>query len=133
MQDKVKLPAIGLIVLGALGALMAVWGMVAGGVDAEQLAQLDIPEEQKDMILKYAGGGGMVMSLLALALDAFVIWAGLQMMKLRAWGAAVAASIVVMIPCFTSCCCVLGLPLGIWSLVVLFNADVKKAFEGGAA
>jgi hypothetical protein len=35
-----------------------------------------------------------------------------------------------MIPCFTGCCCIPGLAVGIWSLVVLMNRDVKAAFAG---
>jgi hypothetical protein len=39
----------------------------------------------------------------------------------------------MMVPCFTGCCCLVGVPLGIWSLIVLFNKDVKQAFEAKAA
>jgi len=44
--------------------------------------------------------------------------------KLR--GLAIAGNIAAMIPC--SPCCLLGIPFGIWGLVVLLNADVKDAF-----
>jgi hypothetical protein len=36
------------------------------------------------------------------------------------------ASIFAMLPC--NPCCLLGLPIGIWALVVLSNEDVKDAF-----
>ena len=32
-----------------------------------------------------------------------------------------------MVPCLA--CCLVGLPVGIWSLVVLLNAEVKAAFK----
>jgi hypothetical protein len=32
-----------------------------------------------------------------------------------------------MIPCFG--CCLLGLPIGIWSLVTLNSAEVKSSFR----
>jgi len=40
----------------------------------------------------------------------------------------VAASIIAMIPCVSPCCC-LGLPFGIWALVVLARPAVKSAFQ----
>jgi hypothetical protein len=39
---------------------------------------------------------------------------------------ALAACIVAMVPC--SCGCFLGLPIGVWGLVLLMQDDVKKAF-----
>jgi hypothetical protein len=32
-----------------------------------------------------------------------------------------------MIPCLSPCCC-LGLPIGIWALVVLLDNNVKASF-----
>jgi hypothetical protein len=40
----------------------------------------------------------------------------------------IAASIVAMIPCVSPCCCI-GLPVGIWALVVLSKGDVKDHFN----
>ena len=40
----------------------------------------------------------------------------------------IAASIVAMIN-FGNCCCLLGIPIGIWSLVILMQPDVKAAFD----
>jgi hypothetical protein len=42
---------------------------------------------------------------------------------------AVIASVAAMLPCTVSCCCILGLPVGIWSLVVLMKPEVKQAFR----
>jgi hypothetical protein len=57
-----------------------------------------------------------------------VIFAALKMKDLTQWSLAVAASILVMIPCISPCC-LIGLPVGIWSLVVLMRPDVKAAFH----
>ena len=40
---------------------------------------------------------------------------------------AVVASIVAMIPCIGPCC-LIGIPIGIWSLVVLMKPEVQQAF-----
>jgi hypothetical protein len=39
-----------------------------------------------------------------------------------------AAAIVALIPCFSPCC-LIGLPIGIWALVVLSKPEVKSQFE----
>lgn len=39
-----------------------------------------------------------------------------------------AVSILSMVPC-VSPCCLLGLPVGIWALVVLNTPEVKQAFR----
>jgi hypothetical protein len=44
------------------------------------------------------------------------------------WTVSFIASILAMIPCFTSCCCLVGLPIGIYALVVLNKPEVKSAF-----
>jgi hypothetical protein len=51
----------------------------------------------------------------------------MKMKKLERYGLAMTASILAMLPC--SLCCVLGLPIGIWALVVLMKPEVKSAFH----
>lgn len=135
MENKVMGPAIGLIVIGILGALFSLWGVFVGGLDPEMLQEKLTAEqrEQLEPFLPYISGGNMVFSLVSLALDVFIAWAGFQMLRLKSWTAAVVASVLMMIPCFTGCCCVIGVPLGIWGLIVLFDKDVKSAFEARAA
>ena len=71
---------------------------------------------------------GTISGLISLAVGAFILVGAFKMMKLRSYGMAVAASIIAMIPCVSPCCC-LGLPFGIWALVVLSRREVKSAFE----
>jgi predicted Zn finger-like uncharacterized protein len=56
-----------------------------------------------------------------------VISGALKMKNLQSWGYALAACIVAMLPC--NACCLLGIPFGIWGLVVICRGDVKDAFE----
>jgi hypothetical protein len=133
MERKVKFPAIGLIVLGVLGVLAGLFGMIQGAVDPQQLIDAGVPEDQAELIAKYSSSGGIALNILGIAVSCFIIWAGLQMMKLKSWTACVVANILIMIPCFTSCCCLVGIPIGVWGLVQLFNADVKRAFQSPVA
>ena len=59
---------------------------------------------------------------------AVIIFASIQMLKMRMWGFALAGAIMSMINCVNLCCC-LGLPFGIWALVVLLDQEVKAAFQ----
>ncbi|HJT78087.1 MAG TPA: hypothetical protein VJ739_12860 [Gemmataceae bacterium] len=57
---------------------------------------------------------------------AMAIWAGVNMIRLRSYWLSVAGSIAIMPgACFF---CLVGLPVGIWSLVVLFRPDVSSSF-----
>lgn len=133
MQEKVKLPAIGLIVLGILGVIAALISLVSGTVDAQQFIDFGMPVDQAEQVAEALQSGGVVLPILSLAISGFIAWAGFQMMNLKSWTAAVIANVLVMIPCVTSCCCLVGIPLGIWGLVTLFNAEVRRSFAGQGA
>lgn len=131
MQDRVKLPAIGLIITAALGIGLMLLGLFAEGMTQSLYKTLQIPEEQLQRMQEMQQGGtvlNIAMTLVGIAGAAFVIYGAMQMMKLQSRTLAIVASILVMIPCFTSCCCLIGIPVGIWSLVVLMKPDVKAAF-----
>jgi hypothetical protein len=130
MQQKVKLPAIGLIVLGVLGILAAIFSLFSGTIETQQLIDANVPPEMAEQIAEGLRSGGRVLPIVSLLLSAFIAWAGIQMKNLKSWTAAVVANVLVMIPCITSCCCLVGLPLGIWGLVTLFNPEVRRSFEG---
>ncbi len=53
------------------------------------------------------------------------------MYKLTSRGFAIAAGIAAMLPCYDIMCC-LGLPVGIWVLVVLFRPGVVQLFQRGS-
>ena len=52
----------------------------------------------------------------------------ISMVRRGSRGLAMTAAILAMVPGL-SCCCIAGLPLGIWSLIVLNNPDVKSSFQ----
>jgi hypothetical protein len=67
--------------------------------------------------------------VVALALNALSMYAAWQMRGLRNWSLSLAGAIVSMLPCTP--CCILGLPIGIWAVIVLIDRDVKAAFDRG--
>jgi hypothetical protein len=121
-------PAIGLIVTGIVGILfqiasilMRLLGMGMSGVavasgDSSGFAGL------------MSGVVGLIFSIVWLLMGAVVIFGALKMKSLQSYGLAFAAAVLAALPC-TSPCCFIGLPIGIWAIVVLLNDEVKRSFR----
>ena len=72
---------------------------------------------------------GLVFNFIGGVVAIVVITGALKMKRLQSYPFAMIASIIAMIPCISPCC-LLGLPFGIWALVVLSDPQVKAAFRG---
>lgn len=124
---QVSGPAIGLLVTGIIGAFFAGVGLIASivGMGIAPFIREEIPDRYAEI---WEGSVGAVGSIVEIIVAAFIIYAALKMRELRQWELSLAASIVAMIPCISPCC-ILGLPIGIWALVVLLRPEVKDAFH----
>ncbi len=79
--------------------------------------------------------GGDIEDVVITAIGSFVLlipyglilYGTTQMKQLKSYHLSVAISILAMLPC--SGCCIIGLPVGIWSLVVLLKPDIRAAFQ----
>lgn len=60
--------------------------------------------------------------------SAVVLLGSITMLMGKLHWLGVTASILAMIN-LVNCCCLLGLPFGIWALVVLLRPDVREAFS----
>ena len=76
----------------------------------------------------FSGTIGVVSSIIGILVSGVIFLGAMKMKKLESYGFAMAATIIAMVPCFSPCC-VLGLPIGIWALVVLLKPEVKSAFH----
>ncbi|MBN9118134.1 MAG: hypothetical protein J0I06_03045 [Planctomycetes bacterium] len=142
-RQRVSVPAVGLIVVGALTIFSAVSGLVQLGLgmidrgfdDAIQKVQADpnIPAGQKqdqvqvmndirDSIKTF----GPPFYATGILVGVIIIAGGLRMRVLGSPGLSIVSSLLAMVP--FSPCCVLGLVFGIWALVALANPDVKAGF-----
>jgi hypothetical protein len=124
---QVSGPAIGLIVVAGLGALAQVVSMVWNLVGVPAMAHHQVPN-QPAWVTMWSGTVGVVFNVIALLFSGLILMGALKMKKLESYGLAMAASIIAMIPCLSPCC-LLGLPLGIWAVVVLSKPEVKSAFH----
>jgi hypothetical protein len=74
-----------------------------------------------------SGGVGIAVGLVQIVLNSFGIFAAMKMMKGESYVMAWIATVIVALPC--SVCCCIGLPIAIWSIVVLIDDQVKQAFQ----
>ena len=124
---QVSGPATGLLITGILGAIFDVTILIAEiiGTSLETLWIDEVPDRYAELA---EGAVGMSLSIVGIFLAVFVIYASLKMKELKQWGLCVAASIIAMIPCISPCC-IVGIPIGIWCLVVLMRPEVRGAFR----
>jgi len=91
----------------------------------------DLPpgfEEQITTIASSVGSFGYAANIIGLGVGIFLIWGCTQMMSAQKYGIAMTVAIISMIPCVAPCC-ILGIPFGIWALVVLSDTHVKALFQ----
>lgn len=124
---QVSGPATGLLVTGIIGAFFAALTLIASivGMGIVPFIRDEIPARYAEF---WEGSIGAASSVVEIVVAAFIIFAALKMKEMRQWELSLAASIVAMIPCISPCC-IIGLPIGIWALVVLLRPEVKQAFH----
>jgi hypothetical protein len=125
-RDALNLPSIFLMVNGGIAVVLGLIGAVVWVAHAQTIEMpFRLPPDQVSprltsyMLAAFSLIGGFIYGGVLVA-------AAIYMRSLRRHSSAVIGSIVSMLPC--SSCCFLGIPLGIWSLVVLTQPDVKEAF-----
>jgi hypothetical protein len=97
--------------------------------ERKQLEQMGWTPERIVGFMEKLPGGFFAYGGLVLVASLFVVLAGIRMMQHGSYGLAIFGSILALIPCVTSPCCILGIPFGIWSLVVLMSPEVKTTFR----
>jgi hypothetical protein len=137
-------PGLGLIVVGVLSALSSLGGiassflgMILGttGPGFPDLGQfegtLGGPEQQQLQLLTNAMSGtvGMFSNLLTLVTALVIVAGGVKMRSAEMYSLCVVAAALTLVPCLTPCCCCcVGMPVGIWALIVLLDQHVRSAF-----
>ena len=132
----VTAPAIFLIVASVLdlawsafSLLAAILGSGAGFMHRGRLPFQGSGDPGMDRILEILlGPVGMGLEVVGLLVSGLIIAGALRMMALRNYSLCLVVAILAIIPCTAPCCC-LGIPAGIWALVVLLRSDVKAAFS----
>lgn len=116
-RAQVRGPALGLLATGLLNWLLV---PMIGSVFAYVSAGAAPP------IPRFAEGAVVAVLLAMLLVSSLMIFAALKMKRLQSYRLAVTGSVLAMI---ISPGNVIGLPIGIWSLVVLTQPEVRAAFR----
>ena len=61
------------------------------------------------------------------AVGIMLIVGAVQMLRLKSYGWSLFATVLALVPC--NLVSVIGIPIGIWSLIVLNRAEIKAAFS----
>lgn len=125
--QQVSGPSVGLLVTGIIGAVFSLTSIVAIGIGTSFSSYWmdEIPDRYVEF---YEGVFALGSAAVGLLVAGFIIYAALKMKNLEQWGLVMAASILAMLPCISPCC-IIGLPMGIWCIVVLSRPEVKAAFH----
>jgi len=129
-SSAVKGPAIALIIVGALGVLYYLFNAVmvlSGNIPARPIPANASPA-MRGFLEGMHGPQAGVYSLIFALVNAFIVFGAVRMMKLQGHTLAIITCIVAMIPCASGCCCLLGLPFGIWGIMMLNKPEVKSQF-----
>lgn len=139
-QAVVRGPAVGMLVTGIIGLIVNTLGLVMigrmmlSGPEAmlDSLEQTLPPGPLLDAMKESFTPAGLLQNLVMhgifLVVCILICQGAMQMLRLRSYWLVVVASVLAMMN-IENCCCVLGLPFGIWSLVVLFQSGVRGSFE----
>lgn len=133
IDQKLRIPAIGIITTGALGGLISLYGVTAVLLGSNKNIEIPpgLPPEAAGFLKSYLSMMEKInlpLNMLALGMSVLTLMAGIRMLQRRSRGLVMAGVIIGMLPCLSACCCT-GLPFGIWALVVLSNEEVRKSFR----
>lgn len=128
-KGAVSAPAIALmvvsiiaIVLGLLGLVGDVFLILSGAIERLEENNTGPVSKYTTVMIRTAWG------ILLVIASTFVLYGAVQMKSLTNYSIAKAAAIVAMIPMLGPCC-VLGIPFGIWAIIVLGKPEVRDAFR----
>ena len=71
---------------------------------------------------------GIASSFIGLGIAVVILLGALKLKNLQSYGFAMTSAILALLPCVSPCCLV-GLPVGIWAIVVMNDNAVKSAFR----
>jgi hypothetical protein len=128
--SRVKGPAIALIITAGLGiayyGFSGLFTLFTGGAMFHQEMPPELPPQFQAFIEGMRGPLAGAINLIIAAMNGFVLFGAIKLLRLQNHTVATIASVVAMLPC--QCCCLFGLPFGIWALVVLNKPEVKSQF-----
>jgi len=122
-----------LVITGLVNRALGLFCVVAGLIHINSPANSPVSVSEAERVGYYVGQfAAIFVFLLGLVSAPVIIYGAVKMFNGSSYGWAKASSILAIIP-FTSCCFLIGAPIGIWALVVLSRPEVKMFFGRGGA
>jgi predicted Zn finger-like uncharacterized protein len=120
-------PAIALMIVGSLDIVLGVLNLLLPVLGVSLLAASGKGNAagRSDLMANLVSGA--LSGILDICFGGVILAGAIQMKRVASYGFAMTACILAMLPCWN--CCLLGLPFGIWGLVVLNKPEVKDAFS----
>ena len=131
VKGKVMPPAIFLLIVGVIGLGFSIFNFVYALVAGPPVIDPNVPEFLRNMQQSAVGPVAVVMQITFVLVNVVIILGAVQMLRFKTRPLAITASILAMVNLGT-CCCIIGLPAGIWSLVILLSKDVIAAFQSSS-
>ena len=128
VKRRLQLPASGLIIIGVLNALSGVVLILARLAQLVNGPERQFPNEARRLGYMTASIFFPLVSLISILAAPVIIYGGIQMLKARRYSIALLAATLAVIP-LSSICCITGIPIGIWALIVLRDPEVRAGFE----
>jgi hypothetical protein len=128
LGGRVMAPAICMMIVAILCFFLCLFNIVMAVATKPPPPDPNLPPFLQDVMKNTHGPVAALVQGAFTLVSLITIIGSVQMLRLKSWGLGITASVLSMIN-FASCCCILGLPFGIWALVVLSSSDVKEAFS----
>jgi hypothetical protein len=140
-RQRVSLPGLFMLICGLISLFISVLNIALLWI-APDVALKDQYEFMKQFMknqpvppyeefVKSQQRQGTFVGIVQILGSVFMTLGGIKMRNLEGYGIAMTGAIAASIPCCTNQCYCLSLPIGIWVIVVLLNAEVKAAFSRG--
>jgi len=120
--NPLLIPGIFLLVLASL-MLALILLSIPGQIIRMRQIDTTTPEGQGELT------GSIVALVVWIVMMACIIWGSIAMVRLRGYSNAMVAAVLAVIP-VCSPCFVLGIPFGIWAIIVLMRTEVRARFLG---
>lgn len=126
--NLVSAPATGLIVTAVIGFLTQAVSLLFNVFGLAAMSGFGAASSSELAMNAFTGTFGIVLNIVGVAIGVVILLGALKMKRLESYNFAMASSILALAPCISPCC-IVGLPIGIWALVVLVKPEVKGAFR----
>ncbi len=126
--DQVRGPAIFMLILSVLGLCGSLLGAAAALFQLSLPGLMHMPQREAHLEGLLALCFSLPANCLGCLASVVSLLGALQMLKLKSYGLAMTAAILMLLPC-GQCCCLLNIAAGVWALVVLSRPEVRTAFH----